>query len=60
VLERLHGDIVRVLKEPEVRKVFVGDGATPVGSAPEEFAKFLKADLDKWARVVKAAGVKAE
>ena len=60
VIQRLHGDIVKTLKEPEVRKLFLNNGATPVGSTPEAFAAFLKADIEKWAKVVKAAGVKPD
>ena len=60
VIARLHGDIVKTLKEPDVRKLFLNNGATPVGSTPDAFAAFLKADIEKWAKVVKAAGVKPD
>ena len=36
------------------------DGAEPVGSSPEEFAAFIKSEIDKWARVARAAGIRAE
>jgi tripartite-type tricarboxylate transporter receptor subunit TctC len=35
-------------------------GITPVGNSPEELAAIVRADLDKWTRVAKQAGVKAE
>ncbi|HEY5608385.1 MAG TPA: tripartite tricarboxylate transporter substrate binding protein, partial [Alphaproteobacteria bacterium] len=37
-----------------------GDGADPVGSSPEEFAAFLRAETAKWAKVVKDAGIQPE
>ena len=57
VVKRLHGEIVGALKLAEVRKVLETTGATPQSSTPEEFAAFIKAELDKWERVVKEAGV---
>ena len=36
------------------------DGAEPVGSTPKEFAAFLRAEMQKWSKVVKDAGIKAE
>jgi tripartite-type tricarboxylate transporter receptor subunit TctC len=36
------------------------DGAEPVGSSPEEFAAFIKSEIDKWAKVARAAGIRSE
>ena len=60
IIRRLHGDIVRLLRTAEVRERLSGDGADPVGSSPEEFAAFLRAETAKWAKVVKDAGIKPE
>ena len=60
VVERLHREAVRVLQNPEVRQRLVADGAEPVASTPEEFAAFLRAETAKWAKVVKAIGIKPE
>ena len=61
VITRLHRDITRVLADADVRKRFQYDGGEAEGSAsPEEFAAFLRADLAKWARVVKAAGLRQQ
>jgi len=43
-----------------VAERFQLDGAEPVGSAPKEFAAFLRAEMQKWSKVVKDAGIKAE
>ena len=38
----------------------IGDGSQPVGSSPEEFRRFMQADLDKWAKLVKESGAKLD
>jgi tripartite-type tricarboxylate transporter receptor subunit TctC len=60
VLAKVHAEVVRVLNSAEVRKVLEGDGADVVGSKPEEFGAVLKAEIAKWTKVAKAAGIKAE
>lgn len=58
VVSRLHTEIARLLKTPEVRERMLKEGAEPIGNSPEEFAAFLAADLRKWATVIKAAGIR--
>jgi tripartite-type tricarboxylate transporter receptor subunit TctC len=60
IVERLHHETVRALKEPNVRDRLVADGSDPVGSTPEEFAAYLRAETVKWAKVVKDVGIKPE
>jgi tripartite-type tricarboxylate transporter receptor subunit TctC len=60
VLARVNAEVVRVLNSPEAKKVLEGDGADVVGSTPEQFAVVLKAEIAKWTKVAKAAGIKAE
>ena len=52
--------IRKSLARPETSERLKGLGAIPVGDPPAKFAEFLKADAERWARVIKAAGVKAE
>ncbi|MGZ5126836.1 MAG: Bug family tripartite tricarboxylate transporter substrate binding protein [Burkholderiales bacterium] len=59
IVAKLNAEIVRNLQTPDMRARFAEQGAEPVGNAPEEFARFLKEDLEKWSRVVKTAGVRA-
>jgi tripartite-type tricarboxylate transporter receptor subunit TctC len=60
IVLKLHGEVGRALKVPELRAKLVQQGADPVGSTPEEFAVYLRSETTKWAKVVKASGAKAE
>lgn len=57
---RLHKEIARAISLPDVRDRLGGEGAELVGSSPAEFDAFIRAELTKWARVVKLSGAKAE
>ena len=60
IVAKLHAEIVRNLKLPDVLERIAVLGFEPVGSTPNEFGEFIKAELTKWARVAKAAGAKVE
>ena len=61
IIVRLHGAVVQSLEDPAVKKRFIGEGADPRPSAsPEAFGTFIRAELRKWEKVVKAAGIKPE
>ena len=58
-LRKLHAEMVRIVNLQEIKDRLAGEGSTVVGSTPEQFAAFLKAEMVKAARVVKAAGITA-
>jgi tripartite-type tricarboxylate transporter receptor subunit TctC len=58
-ITKLHTGTARVLKLPEVRDRLAAEGATMIGSTPDEFAAFLEREIAKAARIVKAAGMTA-
>ncbi len=61
IINRLHSDLLRALKDPEVKKRFTSDGADAVGSSsPEQFAAYIRADEAKWAKVARAAGLQPQ
>ena len=61
IVMRLHGAVVQALDDPAVKKRYINDGADPRPSAsPEAFGTFIRAELRKWEKVVKAAGIKPE
>jgi len=60
ILTRLHREIVGVINEPDTQKRITADGSTPIGSTPEAFLRFLRADVAKWAKLIKESGAKAD
>jgi tripartite-type tricarboxylate transporter receptor subunit TctC len=60
VVKKINADIVAALKNPEVRKRMTEVGLEPVGNSPEEFDTFIRAEISKWAKVVKEANITAE
>lgn len=60
VLHVLSTQIVKVMQVPEVRQRFSGDGFEPVGGTPDQFAKFVRAEITKWEKIVKTAGLKGD
>ena len=56
----LNSEIVRITRLPEAREQFAAQGAEAIGSTPEEFGRHLRAEIDKWAKVAKAAKMHAE
>ena len=60
LVERLNRDINAALKTPELSKQLAGQGADPFTNTPDEFAKSMVSDRQKWADVVKTAGIKVQ
>lgn len=60
IIAKLHAATVSVLHSPAVKHRFEAEGAEPVGNTPEEFARFIRAETEKWAKVVREAGIKPE
>jgi tripartite-type tricarboxylate transporter receptor subunit TctC len=60
VIMKLHDEIVAMLKLPEINNRLSFEGAEPVGNTPEQFGEFIKSEIAKWGKVIRAAGLKAE
>jgi tripartite-type tricarboxylate transporter receptor subunit TctC len=60
IVTRLNKDIVQHLQGAEFRKRLATEGAEPVSGTPEEFGRVIRADIEKFSRVVKAAGIRIE
>ena len=58
--KRLQTEIASYLERPAVRAAYSAQGAVPVGSTPEQFGAFLKQDIEKWAKVIRISGIKAQ
>jgi tripartite-type tricarboxylate transporter receptor subunit TctC len=60
VLDRIHKEAVAVLAEPEVAAKLAAQFVSPIASTPDQFRAVLKEEHDRWAPIIKAAGIKAE
>jgi tripartite-type tricarboxylate transporter receptor subunit TctC len=60
IINRWHQAMVRVLAIPEVRDQLIAQGADPVGSTPDQFARQIREELKLWATLIKQSGIKAE
>lgn len=60
IVAKLSAEIIKVVKAPDMRDAISKDGAEPVGSTAEELATYFKREVDKYAKVIKAANVQAE
>lgn len=60
IVQRLNTAVATVLKQPDVRERLSNQGVDPDSSTPEEFARLIAADVERWAEVVKEAGLKAD
>jgi tripartite-type tricarboxylate transporter receptor subunit TctC len=60
VVDRLQGEVKKILATPEIAKKLTEIGLEPVGSTPDELAAYQRTDIAKWARVVKESGAKVE
>jgi tripartite-type tricarboxylate transporter receptor subunit TctC len=59
VLQKLNREINRILQMPEVKANLAADGAEPAGGTPEELAASIREGVEKWGRIVKELGLKA-
>lgn len=60
IANKIAGEVARALRQPEMREKFIQQGADPVGSTPEEFGEYMRAETAKWAKLVKASGAKVD
>ena len=60
IVQKIYADSAKILAQPDVRERLAGLGLEPVGSTPEQFDAFVRAEIAKWAKVVKANNIKAD
>ena len=60
IIERLNGTLRQILNDADTRAQFLKNGLDPAPTSADEFARLLRIEIVKWAKVVKAAGIKAE
>lgn len=60
IVDKLNREIVRIVHTPDMKEQLTVQGFDPVGHTPDEFARYLRAEVAKWAKVVKETGLRAE
>jgi tripartite-type tricarboxylate transporter receptor subunit TctC len=60
IVDRLNAEIAKIIAKPAVKEAWAKQGAVPMTMTPTEFGAFLKADIDKWAKVIDKAGLKPQ
>lgn len=60
IVERLAAEVIAILTTAEVKERLLGLGYEPVASTPAQFAVFIRTELDKWTKTIKAAGIKGQ
>ena len=60
IVDRLNGDLNKILQNKDMQDKLAGDGVTAAGGTPEQFGATIKRDIDTWRKVVQKAGVKAD
>ena len=60
IIAKLNVEVDKAIKSADIQKRFVNDGLEPIGGSPESFGAFIRAEIDKYAKVIKAAGVQKQ
>ncbi|MCA0245703.1 MAG: tripartite tricarboxylate transporter substrate binding protein [Proteobacteria bacterium] len=60
IVEKLNAEIGRIIARPALREAWAKQGAVPMTMTPAQFATYMKGDIDKWAKVIQQAGIKAQ
>jgi len=60
VLEKLNAEVNKIINAPDVKEAWGKQGAVPMGMPPDEFGKFLREDVTKWAKLVRDTGMKVD
>lgn len=57
IIDRLNHEVVQILREPKVKALLLAQGAEPIGNSPKEFAAFVQNEHDRWAKIIREAGI---
>jgi tripartite-type tricarboxylate transporter receptor subunit TctC len=59
IVRRVHAETVAILKSPAVSEQLLAQGAEPIGNSPQEAALFLRHEIERWSKLIKQAGIRA-
>jgi len=60
IIDKVNGEVKKALRMSDIQERLAADGSVAVGSTPEEFGTFIRSEMSKWEKVVKAAGAKVD
>jgi tripartite-type tricarboxylate transporter receptor subunit TctC len=60
IINKLHAESTKALQAPDLRNRMIAEGAEFVGDTPAQFAAYIRSELDKWGKAVKASGAKVD
>ena len=60
IIQRLNAETIKILKKPDVHAKLIAAGLEPIWSTPKEFADYVRAETDKWRKIVVDSGARAE
>lgn len=60
IIQRINTEVVKFMHTPEIKKQLAASGLDPVTSTPAEFSAFLRADMEKWSRVIREANIRVD
>jgi tripartite-type tricarboxylate transporter receptor subunit TctC len=60
IVARLHADVTKIFQIPDVRESLTAQGADIVGNTPEQFAAWIRAEVRRWAEVIRVSGAKVD
>jgi len=60
IVARLNAEVDKILKSPDLQTRFINEGLEPIGGTQEEFDQFIRAEIEKYAKVIRAAGIKPQ
>jgi tripartite-type tricarboxylate transporter receptor subunit TctC len=60
ILEKLNTEVGKIINAPDVKEIWAKQGAVPMGMSVDEFGRFLREDIAKWSKLVKATGMKVD
>ena len=60
IVEQMSAEIAKAMAVPTTRERILQEGATPVASSPAQFDRFLRAEINRWTRIIRDAGIKLD
>ena len=60
IIKRVNAETVKILRLPDISEQLLSQGAEPIGNSPQELSRFIKAEIDRWTKVITQANIRVE